>query len=182
VFLVAVPAALVFFYNSRHVKATCESRDTTRRWTDACPLPVLAVACWLWFGSVIMLFLPFAYNGVMPFFGTLVSGPTGVMFAIALAAAELWLGVMWYQIKVAGWWGLAVAIVLLGLSSYVTFSRVDMLEMYQKMGYPEAQIDLIRKQGLLSKQFVLWLSTAWLPLLLVYMLWVKRLFCPVQKA
>ena len=53
--------------------------------------------------------------------------------------------------------------------------------MYQKMGYPEAQIDLIRQQGLRSNQFVLWFSTAWLPLLLGYMLWVKRLFRPVQK-
>jgi len=182
VFLVAVPAVLVFFYGSRHVKATCESRDTARRWTDACPLPVLAVACWLWFGGATMLSLPFAYNGVMPLFGTLVSGPTGVIVVIALAAVWLWLGVMWYQIKVAGWWGLAVAIALLGLSSYITFSRLDMLEMYQKMGYPAAQIDLIRKQGLTSNQFVLWISTAWLPLLLGYMLWVKRLFRPVQKA
>ena len=44
----------------------------------------------------------------MPLFGTLVSGPTGVIVVIALAAVWLWLGVMWYQIKVAGWWGLAV--------------------------------------------------------------------------
>jgi hypothetical protein len=92
------------------------------------------------------------------------------------------LGVMWYQIKVAAWWGLAVAIVLLGLSSYLTFSHVDVLEMYQKMGYLEAQIDLIRKQGLMSNQFILWFSTAWLPVLLGYMLWVKRLFRPVQNA
>src|ERR1017187_4823253 len=41
VIFVVVPAVWTFFYNSRHVKATCEARDPVTRWTDACPLPVL---------------------------------------------------------------------------------------------------------------------------------------------
>ena len=50
VFFVLVPAVWTFFYNSRHVKATCEARDPVTRWTDACPLPVLGFCLWTWFG------------------------------------------------------------------------------------------------------------------------------------
>ena len=41
---VLVPAVWVFFYKSRHVKATCEARDPVTRWTDACPLPVFTAS------------------------------------------------------------------------------------------------------------------------------------------
>ena len=39
VFFIIVPVVWIFFYQSRHVKATCETRDPVTRWTDACPLP-----------------------------------------------------------------------------------------------------------------------------------------------
>src|SRR5262245_58905710 len=68
VLLVALPAALVFFHRSPHVKATCEMRDPVNRWTDACPLPVLGVALMLWFGAAMLSGFPIAYRGVMPFF------------------------------------------------------------------------------------------------------------------
>jgi hypothetical protein len=52
VFYVIIPAVLVLFYGSKNVKATCEFRDSQVRWTDKCPLPVLAGSgpfqCYLW--------------------------------------------------------------------------------------------------------------------------------------
>jgi len=44
VFYVVIPGVLVLFYRSKNVKATCEIRDPHVRWTDKCPLPVLAVS------------------------------------------------------------------------------------------------------------------------------------------
>ena len=49
VFFVILPAVWIFFYKSRQVKATCEARDPVARWTDACPLPVLALCLWFLF-------------------------------------------------------------------------------------------------------------------------------------
>ena len=69
VFFVILPAVWTFFYNSRHVKATCEARDPVTRWTDACPLPVLGFCLWLAFSVPMMLIMPIAGHGVMPFFG-----------------------------------------------------------------------------------------------------------------
>ena len=57
VFFILVPAVWTFFYNSRHVKATGEAPDPVTRWTDACPLPVLAICLWTWFCVPMMLIL-----------------------------------------------------------------------------------------------------------------------------
>ena len=64
IFFIVVPGSMVLFYQSRHVQATCEARDPATRWTDACPLPVLAVSVWLGFGTFSMLCMPWAYHGV----------------------------------------------------------------------------------------------------------------------
>jgi len=181
-FLVVVPGVLVFFYQSRHVKATCEARDPVRRWTDACPLPVLAVACGLWLGSVMMLGFPLAYGGVMPFFGTIVSGLPGTLLAMGLAGLGFWLGRMWYQLKDAGWWALLAAMIVLGISNFITFSHLDLMELYGKMGFPEAQLDLIRRQGWISSRFMVWNSVLWFVPILGYLLWVKRFFRPGPQA
>jgi hypothetical protein len=92
VFFVVLPAAFVFFYRSPHVKATCETRDPVRRWTDACPLPVLGVSCLLWLGAAMLLSWPIAYRGMMPFFGVLLTGWSGTLVALGLTALWSWLG------------------------------------------------------------------------------------------
>src|SRR5436190_1347170 len=66
---ILIPAVWVFFYGNRHVKATCEARDPVPGWTDACPLPVLAVSLWLWFSVPMLMLIPMLYQGVAPFFG-----------------------------------------------------------------------------------------------------------------
>jgi len=178
VLLVVIPGVLVFFYSSRHVKATCEARDTVRHWSDACPLPILAVVCGLWLGAVTMLIFPLAYGGLMPFFGTIVSGLPGTLLTMGLAGLSLWIGWMWYRLKVIGWWALAATMIVLSLSNIITFSHLDIVELYQKMGFPQAQIDLIRRQGLISSRFMVWNSLVWLAPMLGYMLWAKRYFRP----
>jgi hypothetical protein len=176
VLLVALPAALVFFYRSPHVKATCEMRDPVRRWTDACPLPVLGVALMLWLGAVMLSSFPIAYRGVMPFFGVLLEGWAGTVFALSLVVLWLWLGRAWYKVQAWGWGVLLVVLIGFSVSNFLTFHRVDITEMYQKMGYPQAQIDLIRQQGIVTNSLMAWSSALWLLPMLGYMFWVKRFF------
>ncbi len=63
VFFVLVPAVWMFFYQSRHVKATCEARDPVTRWTDACPLPVLGFCLWTWLAVPMMLVMALTGHG-----------------------------------------------------------------------------------------------------------------------
>src|ERR1700690_823737 len=84
VFFVLVPAVWTFFYNSRHVKATCEARDPAPRWTDACPLPVLGFSLWTWVAVPTMLFMSLTGLAVMPCFGVFVSGLPGALFCLVI--------------------------------------------------------------------------------------------------
>jgi len=85
VFFVLVPALWVFFYNSRHVKATCEARDPVTSWTDACPLPLLGFVLWTWLALPMMLLWPLTGHAVMPCFGVFVSGLPGGLLCLAVA-------------------------------------------------------------------------------------------------
>ena len=176
IFFIVVPGSMVLFYQSKHVQATCEARDPARRWTDACPLPVLAVSLWLGFGALSMLFMPWAYHGVMPFFGILLSGVSGSLMLLAMAG--LWSYAAWafYRLKATGWWVVFITLAVFSVSSVVTFLQVDIKEMYQLMGVPEEQIRLIGQFPLFkSKVLAVWTGLSF-GLVLGYLLYVKRFF------
>jgi hypothetical protein len=174
VFFVILPAVWTFFYNSRHVKATCETRDPVTRWTDACPLPVLGFCLWLLFSVPMMLVMPLAGHGVMPFFGMFLTGLPGTMLCLAIAA--LWSYAAWllYKLDVRGWWLILIAMCVFMTSALLTFAQHDMMEMYRLMGYPEAQIEQIQKTGLLAGNRMNWLMTFSVLPFLGYLLFIRK--------
>jgi len=176
VVFVILPAIWTYFYNSRHVKATCEACDPVTRWTDACPLPVLAVCLWALFCVPMMLIMPLTCHGVAPFFGMFLTGAPGTLFYFALAA--LWAYAAWllYQLDPRGWWLILIAMCVGMASGLVTFARHDVLEMYRLMDYPQAQIEQIQKTGLLEGDRMIWLmSFSALPFL-GYLFFIKKYF------
>jgi hypothetical protein len=176
VFFVLTPAVWAFFYGSRHVKATCEVRDPVTRWTDACPLPVIGFCLWLLLGVPVMLLMPLIGHGVMPFFGTFISGVPGSLFCVAIAA--LWAYAAWllYKLDVRGWWLILIGMAVFMASTVLTYAHHDMIEMYQLMGYPQAQIDQIQKIGLFKGNSINWIMfLCWLPFL-AYLLFIKKYF------
>jgi hypothetical protein len=88
ILFVAVPGVLVFCYQSRHVQATCEVRDSSPGWTDACPLSVLGLSLWLGFGAVTMFAPPLFTHRVLPVFGRLLASIGGLPCCVGLVA--LW--------------------------------------------------------------------------------------------
>jgi hypothetical protein len=176
VMFVILPGLLVLFYRSPHVKATCEARDPVARWTDACPLPVLAVSLILGYGAVWMAVMLFFYHGVMPFFGYLLSGLPGATLILALIA--LWVYCAWatYHLKVAGWWTVLIAFGVVIASALLTFARVDLMDMYRLMGYPEQQIEQLQRFSFLTgRNMLFFMSICSLPFL-GFLLYVKKYF------
>jgi hypothetical protein len=174
VFFILVPAVWIFFYNSRHVKATCETRDSVTRWTDACPLPVLGLCLWLLFSVPMLLIMPIMGHGVMPFFGMLLTGLPGTLFCLALAV--LWGYCAWllYKLDVRGWWLILIAMVVFMVSAVLTYARHDVIEMYQLMGYPQAQIEQIQKTGLLTGNRMAWMMSFSMLPFLGYIFFIKK--------
>ncbi len=158
VIFILIPAVWVFFYGSRHVKATCEARNPASGWTDMCPLPLLAVSLWLWSAVPMFVLVPVVYHGVAPFFGAFIQGPLGGLFYLFMAAIWAWAGWRLYRLDVRAWWVVLVTLVLFSVSSLLTYAHHDPMEMYRLMGYPEPQIEQIQKTGLLTGHRLTWLT------------------------
>jgi hypothetical protein len=174
VLFVILPAIWTFFYSSRHVKATCEARDPVPHWTDACPLPVLALCLWLVFSGAMMLVVPLTSHGLMPCFGIFLTGLPGTLLCLSIAAIWIFSGWRLYQLDVRAWWLIFVILVLWTVSVLLTFAHHDFLEMYQLMGYPEAQLEQIKKSGIFEGNRMNWMmSLSALPFL-GYLLFIKK--------
>jgi hypothetical protein len=174
VLFVILPAVWTFFYNSRHVKATCEARDPVARWTDACPLPVLGCCLWLAFSVPTMLIMPIAGHAVMPFFGIFLTGMPGAMLCLAIAA--IWSYAVWslYKLEPRGWWLILIALCVFMVSALLTYARHDVTEMYRLMGYPEVQIEQMQKSGLLMGNRMMWLMAFFMLPFLGYLLYIRK--------
>ncbi len=171
---VLVPAVWTFFYNSRHVKATCETRDPVTRWTDACPLPVLAICLWTWLAVPLMLVMPLTGLAVMPCFGMFVSGLTGSLFCLVIAAVWGVAGWWLYRLDARGWWLILIAMVLFMVSALMTYAHHDIIEMYQLQKLPQAQIDQMQKMGLFTGNRMSWFTALCSLPLLGYLLFIKK--------
>ncbi len=176
VMFVLLPGLLILFYGSRHVKATCETRDPVVRWTDACPLPVLAIGVFLVFGIVSMLPMLLVHNCVVPFFGHFLSGVPGTILILAVIAVWGYCARATYRCESAGWWVLLISFGTVMVSSILTFARVDLMQMYRTMGYTERQLELFQKyNGLMGSHLLIFMSITPLPFL-AYLFYVKRYF------
>jgi len=173
-FFVLLPAVWTFFYHSRHVKATCETRDPARSWTDACPLPVLGFCLWLLFSALMMLLLPVIAHGVMPFFGVFLTALPGTILCLTLAV--IWGYAAWslYRLKQHGWWLIVIAMCGFMVSAWMTFARHDIMEMYRLMGYPRTQIEQIQKTGLLDGNRMAWLTAFSVLPFLAYLAFIRK--------
>ena len=173
-FFVVLPALWIFFYNSRHVKATCEARDPVARWTDACPLPLLGFCLWTWLAVPMMLVMPLVGHGVMPFFGMFISGLAGSLLCVVVAVVWGVAGWWLYRLDARGWWLILIAMVVFMVSALLTYAQHDTIEMYQLMGYPQAQIDQIQKLGLFAGHRMGWFTALCSLPFLGYLVFIKK--------
>jgi hypothetical protein len=174
--MVAFPFALVLFYTSRHVRVTCELADPQPAWTDACPLPVLAASLWMAFGTVMMLVIMAGGQAAVPLFGTLLVGAPGILASLPLVLIWAYLAWALYALRPAGWWAALAWFLVMGASAVVTFARVDLMELYARMGYPEQQLDAIRRMPGLTGANLAAYSAVMFAAMVGYLLWIRRWF------
>ncbi len=170
-----IPGVPVLFYGGRNVKSTCEFRDSKERWTDKCPLPVLAQTLMFAFGALFMLSMIFC-GSVIPFFGIVLSGIPGLV--IVLATAIVLGSLAWgsYRLNMNAWWGAVALITLGGISVIVTLSRVSILEFYEWMNFSAQQIQLIGYYGLPQSFHIAIYTGVWMAGFLGYLIYTRRYF------
>ncbi|MGA1979905.1 MAG: hypothetical protein ABSG99_04995 [Sedimentisphaerales bacterium] len=180
VFYVIIPAVLVLFYGGKNVKATCEFRDSQVRWTDKCPLPVLAASLLFGVWAVSMLFCG-GHGWAVPFFGFIATGIKGAAIALVGMLLYGYVARGLYKLSTKAWWCAFLLTILWGLSTAITFSRVPLLDFYQKMNFPQQQLDIIKQCGMPNTSITALFFGLWVVGFLVYLLYTKKYFAPSSK-
>jgi hypothetical protein len=175
ILFVIVPGIFVLFYGGDNVKATCEYHDPHMRWTDKCPLPVLALSLISLYGAASSLGTMLLV-AVYPLFGLLLTGFPAVLMIIIASSLQAWIAWGLYRLKMGAWWGYLAFLVFGGLSAGLTFGRVGLRSFFELMGYPPqtmaqmeqiipAMTPAITVTFLVASLFVLG-----------YLVWVRRFF------
>ena len=176
VIYVLIPGVLVLFYRSPHVKATCHARDPQLRWTDKCPLPVLALSILFALWAVSMLSMG-AYGWTFPFFGAILTGISGAVVMLPLALSLAFLARGTYRLSINAWWCAAFLTIAWAASMAVTFSRISILDFYEKMNFPEQQLESMRQYMPHGSTMVLMFALSFAAFF-AYLLYTKKFFKP----
>lgn len=175
-----LPVTLIWFLRSNGVRR--QFAAAAPDWTDACPLRLLALSGWLCAAAVMIIAMLFGHQPVWPCFGTLVTGNPAAVLCLGIAGACVYLARAVYLRRPCAWWLVVAAVFIGAISNGLTFSRVDVAEMYRLMGYSADHIVEMQRFALVnSRNALLWSQVLVLPTL-AYLVWVKPLFRADERA
>jgi hypothetical protein len=174
---IVVPAIIVGFCHHDSVRATCLKRDPKVRWTDRCPMPVLALSVIMAL-SIVSFASSMTYGNMVPMFGVFVTGPAGMALVVLMALVFAYLAWGTYRLQPAAWWGTVLLCLVATVSGAITYARADLMEAYERLGLPPEQLDVIRKSGIVQSMSQ---SGPWVAVLagaacLGYLVYVRRYF------
>ncbi len=175
VFLVVLPLIFVLFYRRKDVEETCKGRDSVERWTDRCPLPVLAASLMFACGAAYYLLMSFT-TPMIPFFGKYLTGIPGAVGCLTHAMIDTVLAVWFFRKQLLGWWVAIALLTLQTISAAITFTRGDLLQAYSRLGWRSDQLQDMSNNPMFRGHLMLWWSLLFLLLYLGYLVWVKRYF------
>ena len=175
IFYVVIPAALVLFYGSKHTKATCEQRDPRVGWTDACPLPVLALSLVSGSWALCMPLVGF-YGWAVPFFGSVLCGIAGAGCVMVLALLSAYVAWGTYRLKIGAWWCAVGLLTIWGVSIGITFSKVGLMEYYKKMNLPAQQLEMMKQLAMQQTPWMILFCEIGVVAALAYLIYTRRFF------
>jgi len=176
-FYVVMPGALVLFYRSPHVAATCRARHPEPQWIDDCPPKLLTLMIVWVLGAVSVLLMP-AYDFIFPLFGKVLTGAGGaVLWTLVLAAC---VGLAFGTCRRApwAWWSGVALTVAAALSSSLVALRYDLTEITALMRLPEEQVTMISGLGLPDGWPMALINAVVWGTFLVYLMTLRRFFVP----
>lgn len=174
---VFLPGLFVVLCQPKSVRDTCYRLDPRPRWTDRCPLAVLAICIFHAF-AVIGMFSLAPYNWTLPVFGSMLTGPTGALVICVIAIVLACLAWGTYRLNMLAWWSTLVLALVGTANSVVMLRQGDILSMYEKMGFPAETVDMIRKMGMIEMfaSYGVWANIAIAVAYVGYLLYVRRYF------
>jgi hypothetical protein len=170
---VLLPGGFLAYYVRPSIREEFERLDPEVRWTDLCPLPVLAVALVLGYSGVASILTALA-GSALPLFGTVVKGPAMIPLGLLLAAAYAFAGWKTYHLEMVGWWSAVGMMLFWGASFVVTLLVLPPDRLFAAMGVPATQTSSMDDLGL--TRMMLPLMVLSVLLMLGYLAYVRRFF------
>ena len=146
IFMVLLPIGFILFYKSKHVKKTVEHFDSNVRWTDKCPLPVLAASLIFGYTAIFSVFNGI-YGWVVPFMGFIFSGWMGALILLLNSIMYAYLAFQFYYMDKKSWLIALGYNIFWAISILITFSTNSIWDLYEKMNMNEAQISQLKTFG-----------------------------------
>jgi hypothetical protein len=138
----ALPAVLIWFYRTRDVKLTFETRDSRSYWIETVPQAVLVV-CAVCLLCIVVLHLLVLFNGLFPLFGILLNDIGGILL---IDLSILWLAcLIWglLRLKRWAWWGALVYFGLLASSTILTLSMSSLSDILSATRFPPFEMQIL---------------------------------------
>ena len=171
VLFVGLPLPFVLFYRSKHVKATCEWRDSEASWTDNRPVPVLVAS--LLMLAMSLVGLQQSMSGSF-YLGMTLKGMSGAVGAIIVAGVFLAAAIGLVLKRPWGWWTALIAMAIETTVWYYAAAtgQTDVFNMKAFMGTNAGM--LAAAPGFMARS--MWsMATSYL-ILTGYLVWLRRYF------
>ncbi len=169
-----VPGLLIWFYRSKDVRHTFETKDSSSYWIERLPLPVL-VLCSLLLLHAIALHVLIFFNGIFPFLGIWLSSLQGILLIDVLIMCLA--GLIWGMLRLSrwAWWGSLSYLGFMTASSLLTLSRSSLPDILSAMSLPQMEMEIFQRVPLHGFHFAALLA---IPLLsnVGLMIYSKRYF------
>jgi hypothetical protein len=180
VLMVVLPGLLVLFYGSKDVKATVERRDTRPRWTDRCPLPVLAFSLLAGCAAVSIVVMSGYTEIAFGFFsagirtGTILGDLLYVLVIIAMFGYIAWGA---YRLDRRAWWCAVGLFIAMSILAMIPGLRMNPMEMYQKMNMPAQQLEMTKAIAATQPYLQVVYGIVWLG----FLFYLKQFFKPASQ-
>lgn len=176
VMYVGVPGAFVLFYRSRHVRRTCELRDPVERWTDRCPLPVLAICLVQAAGAGSVLFTPGLGAG-FPIGNFALAGWPARLLWLAFGVFSLWVARGFYRLDRRAWLAYFIVILALVANYTIALHLLGQEGYYRAFGLPDWQIkQMMENPFMRDDDRFTWLTALAAVPFAGYLLYLRRYF------
>jgi hypothetical protein len=130
------------FYHGSRVRDTLARCDPRPHWLDERSAPALALAI-IYAVGIVVLHLLILLHGIVPLFGTWVTGLTGITLldlAIWVLAVLIW-GTL--RCDVWAWWGGLVYVATMAASSVLTLARTTWPGLLGLLELPPAEVEIL---------------------------------------
>jgi hypothetical protein len=173
--LVLLPGLALWFYRSEGVKSVFEEHDSNRYWTERYPFPLLALLL-LYVIMIIVLHVAIFFQSLFPMFGSFMLGRKSVSI---IALCILIMGILMYGTigrKKWAWSGSTTTLILLTISSGMSFSRFSFYDILLMMNLPAYEMGFLNKMTPLHDFHLVGLITPPLLIALGLIIYSKRYF------